>query len=67
MQCCAQAFVSPQQVVVGFGGTRFVTLTPPLAFAPVVRTTERGPQVARAARRLNPAANPASYSSARRA
>ena len=48
MQCCAQTFVSPPQVVVAFGGTHFVTLTPPLAFVPVVRMTERGPQVARA-------------------
>lgn len=47
MQCCAQTFAGPPQVVVAFGVARFVTLTPPPAFTLVVRLTARGPQIPR--------------------
>ena len=41
-------FAGPPQVVAAFGVARFVTLTPPPAFALVVRLTARSPQIPRA-------------------
>jgi hypothetical protein len=48
MQCCAQTFVGPAQIMVTRGVTRAVKVIPAPALEPVVRLANRGPQIPRA-------------------
>ena len=48
MQCCAQTFVGPPQIMVTPGVTRAVTMTPAPVLEPVVRMADRSPQIPRA-------------------
>jgi hypothetical protein len=48
MQCCAQTLAGPPQIVIALGPTRTIVIAPAPVIQPVVRVTERGPQVARA-------------------
>lgn len=48
MQCCAQAFVGPAQIMAIRAVTAAVTMTPAPVLEPVVRLADRSPQVPRA-------------------
>ena len=48
VQCCAQTFVGPAQIMVTRGVTAAVTMTLAPALEPVVRLADRGPQIPRA-------------------
>ena len=48
MQCCAQTFVGPAQIMVARRVTVAVTMTPAPALEPVVRLADRSPQIPRA-------------------
>lgn len=48
MQCYAQTFVGPAQMVIAHGVTAAVTLTPVPALGPIIRVAYRSPQIPRA-------------------
>ena len=48
MQCCAQIFVGPAQIVVVHGVAAAVTLMPARALGPIIRVAYRSPQIPRA-------------------
>jgi hypothetical protein len=47
-QCCVQTLAGPPQVMVAFGQTRAIAMTPAPAIEPVIRVADRSPQVPRA-------------------